>query len=256
MPNNPRAIIADDEEDLRIYLKTKLSEAWPELEICAEAKNGNEALAVIEEKKPDIAFLDIKMPGLNGLEVAKRVAGSCWVVFITAYDEYAVEAFENEAIDYLLKQVTLKRLKKTVNRLKRKVEEGSRIEKDLPEAIGRLLDKIQEKKDVDYLKWIRAHHGEIIRLIPVEEIIYFKASERYTMVITKNSESLISKPIKQLKDDLNPDYFWQINRGTIANVTFIEKVSRSLTGRFVLKLEHIEDLLTVSRSYTHLFKQM
>ncbi len=184
------------------------------------------------------------------------MAGSCWVVFITAYDEYAVEAFENEAIDYLLKQVTLQRLEKTVNRLKQKIEEDSRLQKDLPGVIDKLLDKIQEKKDVDYLKWIRAHHGEIIRLIPVEEVIYFKASERYTLVITKNSESLISKPIKQLKDDLNPDYYWQINRGTIVNVTFIEKVSRSLTGRFVLKLEHIEDILTVSRSYTYLFKQM
>ncbi len=254
MPDNPRAIIADDEEEVRIYLKSSLLKVWPELDICAEAKNGLEALMFIENEKPDIAFLDIRMPGLSGMEVARKVAGSCWIVFITAYDQYAVEAFENEAIDYLLKQVTIQRLEKTVSRLKNKINSETLPPKNLSQVIGRLLGDINEK--TNHLKWIRAQHGETIRLTPVDDVIYFKASDRYTMVITKKQELLISKSIKQLANELNPEYFWQIHRGTIVNVAYIEKVSRSMTGRFVIKLKDTKDMLTVSRSYTHLFKQM
>lgn len=256
MLDNPRAIIADDEEELRIYMKSRLAKIWPELDIFAEAKNGLEALKLIESTKPDIAFLDIKMPGLSGMQVAKKIIGSCRIVFITAYDQYAVEAFEREAIDYLLKPVSFERLKMTVERLKEKMRTDVLAPMDFSKVIEKLLDNIQEKKEPGHLKWIRAKHGDTIRLIAVKDVCYFKASEKYTQVVTIDSEVLIAKSIKQLSDELNPDYFWRIHRGTIVNAAHIAKVSRSLTGRFIIKLKNIPDLLTVSRRHTHLFRQM
>jgi len=251
-----RAIIADDEEQLRTYLKSRLSEVWPELVICGEAGNGREALKAIEKEQPHIAFLDIRMPGLTGMEVAKKIAGSCRVVFITAYDQYAVEAFESEAIDYLLKPVTNERLKNTVDRIKKQIAASSTPPSDLSEIVERMMTGLQERHAPGYLQWIRAQQGDGTRLIPVDEIYYFKASEKYTMVITAAGESLISKPIKELADELDPDKFWRIHRGTIVNAGCIDKVSRSLTGRGVIKLKDRPELLTVSRSYIHIFKQM
>ncbi|MBW1797182.1 MAG: response regulator transcription factor [Deltaproteobacteria bacterium] len=251
-----RAIIADDEEQLRSYLKSRLSEVWPELVICGEAENGREALKVIEKEQPHIAFLDIRMPGLSGMEVARKIAGACRVVFITAYDQYAVEAFESEAIDYLLKPVTNERLKNTVNRIKKQIAASSTAPSDLSEVVERLMTGLQERHAPGYLQWIRAQQGHSTRLIPVDEVSYFKASEKYTMVMTAVGESLISKPIKELADELDPDKFWRIHRGTIVNAGCIDKVSRSLTGRGVIKLKDRPELLTVSRTYIHIFKQM
>jgi DNA-binding LytR/AlgR family response regulator len=251
-----KAIIADDEEQLRTYLISRLSEVWPELVICGEAGNGLEALKAIEKEQPHIAFLDIRMPGLSGMEVAKKIAGSCRIVFITAYDQYAVEAFESEAIDYLLKPVTNERLKNTVDRLKKQIAASSETESNLPEVVERLITGLQERHAPGYLQWIRAQQGDGTRLVPVDDVYYFKASDKYTMVVTAAGELLITKPIKELANELDPDKFWRIHRGTIVNAGCIDKVSRSLTGRGVIKLKDRQELLTVSRTYIHIFKQM
>jgi DNA-binding LytR/AlgR family response regulator len=251
-----KAVIADDEKQLRISLKAKLTELWPDLIICGEAKNGLEAIELIENNSPDIAFLDIRMPGLSGIEVAKKVAGTCRVIFITAYDQYAIEAFENEALDYILKPVTKKRLGKTVNRLKKQITSAPESLLSTSETVERVIESLRDKISPGYLQWIKAQYGDGIRLIPVDEVYYFKASDKYTLVITKERESLIKKSIKELAEGLDPNKFWRIHRGTIVNVSCIAKTSRSLTGRSLIKLKDRPEVLTVSRTYTHLLKQM
>jgi DNA-binding LytR/AlgR family response regulator len=251
-----RAIIADDEEQLRKHLRSQLAEVWPDLTICGEARNGQEALELIEQYHPEISFLDIRMPGLSGIEVAKEIAGSCWVVFVTAYDQYAVEAFEHEAIDYLLKPVTAERLEKTIRRLKEQIVSSHRPPQEIAEIVKRLLTSLPQRQAPAYLQFVRVQKGDGIRLIPVEEVYYFKASDKYTMVITKEGESLIKKPIKELADELDPQQFWRIHRGTIVNVQCVDQVSRSVTGRGVVRLKGRPETLAISRQYIHLFKQM
>jgi DNA-binding LytR/AlgR family response regulator len=248
-----KAIIADDEEPLRHFLRARLADVWPELVICGEARNGKEAVDLVENLHPQIAFLDIRMPGLTGMEVAERIAGSCRVVFVTAYDQYAVEAFDKEAVDYLLKPVTVERLEKTVKRIKESVEKGIEIP---AEVIRRLVDGLSGRGGAKHLQYLRVQHGEGVRLIPVDEVIYIKSDVKYTVVITKEGESLIRKPIKELAEELDPERFFQIHRGTIVNVRSIAKVSRSLTGKGVVKLKDRPETLTVSDRYLHLFKQM
>ena len=251
-----RAIIADDEEQLRKHLGTQLAEVWPDLVICGEAGNGQEALELLKQYRPEIAFLDIRMPGLSGIEVAKEIAGSCWVVFVTAYDQYAVEAFEHEAIDYLLKPVTRERLQRTVKRLRGQIASSHTPPPEVTEIVERLMSGLLRKQAPAYLQFVRVQRGDGIRLIPAEEVYYFKAGDKYTMVITKEGESLIRKPIKELADELDPQQFWRINRGTIVNAHYIAQVSRSVTGRGVVRIKGRPESLTVSRQYIHLFKQM
>jgi DNA-binding LytR/AlgR family response regulator len=253
---NPKAIIADDEKELRTYLRSLLSETWPELEICAEATNGKEALELVETRSPQIVFLDIKMPGLSGLEVAKKIAKSCHIVFITAFDQYAVEAFEREAIDYLVKPVTKDRLIQTVQRLKKQLANAAEPAAEVTEIVSRILSGLKSPAGADFLHWIKVQQQNNIRLIPVEEIDFFQAEDKYTLVMTKAGEAIIKKSIKELSLELDPSRFWQIHRAIIVSVSKIEKVSRSLTGRGVLKLKERPELLTVSRQYLHLFKQM
>lgn len=250
-----KAIIADDEKELRAYLKSMLSEAWPELIVCGEAQNGEEALELVESKRPQIAFLDIRMPGLSGMEVAKRIAGLCRIVFVTAFDQYAVEAFEKEAVDYLLKPASKERLILTIQRLKNQLNSSTEPPARLAEVVEQVLSKLPGR-GADFLRWIKTQHKDSIRLIPVEDVDYFKAEDKYTLVITKEGEPLIKKSIKELAQELDPAQFWQIHRGTIVNVSKIDKVSRSLTGRGMLKLKGRSELLTVSRNYLPLFKQM
>jgi DNA-binding LytR/AlgR family response regulator len=244
------AIIADDEEELRKLLRRRLGEIWPDLKICGEA------MALIDTLAPDIAFLDIRMPGLSGIEVARNIGGKCQVVFITAYDQYAIEAFENEAIDYLLKPVDSHRLKKTVERVQRRLTTTSTHLEDISVIAEKLISRLPTPKFADYLKWIKAQHGTEIRLISTDDIIYFKSADKYTQVISKFGESLINKPIKELTQELDPEKFWQIHRSTIVKVACVSKVSRSITGRYVIKLEGIDEPMTVSRTYAYLFKQM
>jgi len=253
---NPEAIIADDEEQLRIHLKSKLAELWPELIICGEAKNGLEAMDLIELYRPAIAFLDIKMPGLSGIEVAQKISTNCRVVFITAYDQYAIEAFENEAVDYILKPVTDKRLQKTIKRLKKQISAISKPPIDFSRTMDRLLAALKDNQPSGYLKWIKVRHGEEVRLISIDDVCYFKAEDKYTVVKTLENESLIKKSIRQLTEELDPDQFWRIHRGSIINVNWIAGVHRSFAGRYIVKLKKLPETLTVSRSYAHLFKQM
>jgi len=251
-----KAVIADDEKELRTYLKSLLAEVWPELIISGEAANGQEALALVESERPQIAFLDIRMPGLSGLEVAKKIAGVCRIVFVTAYDQYAVEAFEREAVDYLLKPVSKKRVLQTVQRLKKQLQVSLEPPAGLAEVVSQVLSGLKGGQPSDFLHWIRVQHKDSIRLIPVEEVDYFKAEDKYTLVLTRDGESLIRKSIKELMSELEPNRFWQIHRSLIVNVSKIDQVSRSLTGRGILKLKERPELLTVSRNYLHLFKQM
>jgi len=253
---NPDAVIADDEAQLRIYLKAKLANLWPELIICGEAENGLEALRLIESCRPAIAFLDIKMPGLSGIEVARKISSGCRIVFITAFDQYAIEAFENEAIDYLLKPVTDQRLQKTIKRLKRQISGNPVSALDVTRSMERLLAAMKDKPPAGYLKWIKVRQGEEVRLIAVDDIFYFKAEDKYTVVKTRDVEALIKKTIQQLSEELDPEQFWRIHRGVIVSVRRVGKVSRSLGGKLVIRLKDLPETLTVSRSYAHLFKQM
>lgn len=250
-----RAIIADDEEQLVIYLESMLARIWPALRVCGRAGNGNEALALIDAEAPDIAFLDIKMPGLSGMEVAARCGGATRVVFITAFNQYAVDAFENEAMDYLLKPVTEARLEKTVTRLKKQLKKNT-PPSELKGVIEEVIRAVGQPASASYLKWIKAQHRDSIRLIYVDDVLFFKSSAKYTTVLTAEGESLIKKPIKELSEELDPETFWRIHRGTIINAGCIDKVSHSLTGRLAVKLKGSSEILTVSRSYAHLFKQM
>jgi DNA-binding LytR/AlgR family response regulator len=254
---NPiKAIIADDEEQLRIYLKARLNVLWPDLEICAEAANGPDTLSLIEKHQPDIAFLDIRMPGFSGIKVAEKIAGKCRVVFISAYDHYALQAFENEAIDYIIKPVTDERLEKTIHRLQKQIATTSSPPSGLAKVIENIFTNLETQKGPHYLNWIKAPRGDEVRLIPVNEVYYFKASDKYTIVMTSDGESLIRKTIKTLVEELDPQQFWQVHRGTIVNVNQIANVTRSFTGNLMIRLKNHPETLSVSRAYSHFFKQM
>ncbi len=248
-----RAIIADDEETLRLYLKEKLAVAWPELVVSGEAGDGEAALKLIEEKRPHIAFLDIQMPGMSGIEVARGINGPCAVVFITAYNKYAVEAFENEALDYVLKPVTEERLEKTVKRLKERLA-SPQSAPNLAEVIDKVARALENSPN--HLQWIKAQHKDGVRLIPVGDVYYFRATDKYTVVRTRDGEHLIRKTIKELENELDPDQFWRVHRAAIVNARAIHAVDHSLSGGYTVKFRDIQDRLAVSRAYTHLFKQM
>ncbi len=248
-----RAIIADDEETLRAYLKEKLAASWPELTITGEAGDGEAALRLIEEQRPDVVFLDIQMPGISGIDVARKVAGSCAVVFITAHNKYAVDAFESEALDYVLKPVMDERLQKTVKRLKERLA-SPRSAPDIAAVIEKVASALE--KSPRHLQWIKAQHKDSVRLIPVTDVYYFRATDKYTAVRTKDGEHLIRKTIKELENELDPDQFWRVHRAAIVNVRAIRVVDHSLSGGHTVKFKDIPDRLAVSRAYSRLFKQM
>ena len=269
------AILADDERLMREQLRARLSEAWPELVFLAEAKNGGEAVEMVETHEPDFAFLDIRMPGMTGIEAARAILGregnTCQIVFITAYDQYAVEAFEQGAIDYVLKPADRERLAKTVERLKARVDRPESPAKALDRPdVAELLTRLASRLDatagpgaattaagaVPRLQWIQASVGQSLRLIPVEDVLFFQSDEKYTRVQTAQFEALIKKPIKELIDELDPDRFWQIHRATLVNAQAIATVSRDFRGRQIVTVTGHPQKLEVSRTYTHLFKQM
>jgi DNA-binding LytR/AlgR family response regulator len=252
----PTAIIADDERLMREQLRARLTEVWPDLQVLAEAKNGEEAVAAVQDHRPDLAFLDIRMPGMTGIEAARHIGDACHVVFITAYNEYAVDAFEHGAIDYVLKPAEPERLAITVARLKQRL--GSK-----PSDLGALLTQLTAKLESaggaaqrNRLQWIQASVGQQLRLIPTAEILFFTSDEKYTRVQTESFEALIRKPIKELIDELDPEQFWQIHRGTIVNAKAIAGVTRDFRGRQLVLIKGHAEKLEVSRNYTHLFKQM
>jgi DNA-binding LytR/AlgR family response regulator len=250
-----RAIIAEDEIPSRDLLKEQLLSIWPDLDIVGEAENGVEAKQMIEELRPDCAFLDIKMPGLSGMEVAKETAGICRVVFITAYDQYALDAFENEAVDYILKPATDERLAKTVMRLKAQIDSKSPII-NMSEIFERLMLKMNTPPPQRYLQWIRVQVKENVILVPIEDIYFFQARNKYTTVMTKNEEYLIRKTIAELVEELDPVFFFQIHRGTIVNARFIDKINTLPSSRGQLRLKGRPEVHTISRSYSNRFRQM
>lgn len=246
-----RALIADDEPLLRADLKSRLGRAWPELVICAEAADGNAALAAFERERPDFAFLDIRMPGRSGLEVAQAIAGRCHIVFVTAFDQHAVEAFERGAHDYLVKPVSDERFEAMVARLKARTAGP-------PPQLDALLRELAARLPAqrEFLRWIKASHGSALKLVAVEQVLFFNADEKYTRVVTAEGESLIRKPIRELVDELDPRLFWQIHRSTIVNARAIAGVTRDDAGHIRVRMKGAPDSLEVSRSFAHLFRQM
>lgn len=246
-----KAVLAEDEVNLREELAETLHAVWPELQIVAEVGNGIEALDALERHEPDVMFLDIQMPRLDGMQVAKQANGRCHIVFVTAYDKYAVAAFDQGAVDYVMKPIDAARLVETVKRLKARVHLPPANLEDLVRDLAGKLGAARE-----YMRWVTASQGDDIRLITVEQILYFKSDARYTLVVTHDQESLIRRPIKELADEIDPRVFWQIHRGTIVNANAIAGVTRDFRGHLLVKLKGRKETLPVSESYTHLFKQM
>lgn len=247
----PTAILAEDEVLLADELADQLQTLWPQLDIVARVRDGVAALSAIDEFRPDVAFLDIRMPLLNGIDVARQIAGRCHIVFITSYDEHAIDAFESGAMDYVLKPPTSARLATTVQRLKTRMRQQP---PDLRRALEDLVDRTP--KTPRYLQWINASRGAAVRLITVDEILYFRSDQKYTMVVTADSEALIKKTIKTLIGELDPTMFWQVHRSTVVNVHAIDSVLRDDRGNLTLRLKQRPETLPVSEAYHHLFHQM
>lgn len=249
------AMIADDEAPMRDLLRARLQAVWPELRIVAEAANGVEAVELGEQHRPDIAFLDIRMPGLSGIEAARRLYRQSHIVFATAYDQYALDAFEQGALDYLLKPVTAERLAATCARIR---AQSSPIREDVGTQLARLTELLEKKAppSTGYLRWIQAQVGSSLRMISTREVLFFQSDEKYTRVQTAGAEYLIRKTLKELLDELDPDEFWRIHRSTLVRVEAIAEVTRDLRGRHMLRLRNYAGELEISRNHTYLFQQM
>ena len=245
------ALIAEDEPLLAEELSDALARLWPELTVVARARDGIDAVRLVDEHAPDVVFLDIQMPGMTGLEVARQLGSRAHVVFVTAFDQHAIAAFEQGAVDYVLKPVSIPRLATAVARVRERL---GRAPADLSALLRELATQRGDGRT--YLRWVNASVGQSIRLITVEEICYFKADSKYTMVVTPTAESLIKKPIKELCDELDPAQFWQIHRSTLVNMSHVAAVTRDIRGHLQLKLKQRNEALPVSESYTHLFRQM
>ncbi len=250
---NPTAILAEDEPILRQQLQAKLAKLWPELEIIASVEDGAAALEALEDRAPDFMFLDIQMPEMTGVEVARHVGNRAHVIFVTAYDQYAIQAFETGAVDYVLKPYTDERLAVTVERLKAKLASPP---PDLWAIVSQLASQLRGAPGKEKLQWIKASFGPNLRLIPVADVLFFQSDEKYTRVVTAEAEALIKTPIRELLDGLDPDVFWQIHRSTLVNVNAIAGVTRDFRGQAHVKIRGKDEVLTVSRIYSHLFKQM
>ena len=267
-PSPVRAVIADDELLMREQLRARLAEVWPELQIVGEAKNGLEAVELVEQLRPEIVFLDIRMPGLTGVDAARQIAqmdigddeSLPEIVFITAYDQYAVEAFEQGVADYVLKPAERDRLLVTVQRIRKRLATRGTPEADAAPPVQQLLHKLAARLNPGaaphYLEWIQATVGQAIQMIPVAEVLFFISDEKYTRVQTPQVEALIRKPIKELIDELDPHLFWQIHRSTLVNVKAIAGITRDFRGRQIVGVRGHPEKLEVSSSYTHLFKGM
>jgi DNA-binding LytR/AlgR family response regulator len=251
----PTAIVADDERLMREQIIDRLKEAWPELVIVGEAGNGREAVALVQSQEPDVAFLDISMPGMDGIQAAQALAGRVHVVFVTAHDQYAISAFEQGAVDYLLKPAEPERLALTCRRLRARITQA-------PDPMHDLLAQLSQRLGAgglrarEYLRWVQASVGANLRMIPTSDILFFRAEDKYTRVQTPSFEALIRKPIKELIDELDPNEFWQIHRSTVVRVDAVEQVSRNFRGQQVVHVKGRGEKLEVSRSFNHLFKQM
>jgi DNA-binding LytR/AlgR family response regulator len=244
------ALVAEDETVLREELCAHLHALWPTLEIVAQAANGLEALDLMVRHRPAVLFLDIQMPGLTGIEVARQAERGMHIVFITAYDAHAVAAFERGAVDYVLKPYTAARLAESVRRVKERLGTAP------PGLDGVLRELAAAAQPRAHLRWINASSGTEVKLITVDEVCYFQSDTKYTTVVTADGESLIRRSLKELSEQLDPAQFWQVHRSTIVNANAIAGVSRDLRGRVRLKLKQRRELLPVSEAHEHLFRQM
>lgn len=249
------ALIADDEALMRDQLRARLQAAWPALAIVAEAANGNDAVALAQQHTPHIVFLDIRMPGMSGIEAARHLYSRCHIVFVTAYDQYALDAFEQGAMDYLLKPVSAERLERTCERLRARL---ARPPQDIGAQLAQLAQAMQQAvpSQPNYLRWIQAQVGANLRMVSTREVLFFQSDEKYTRVQTATAELLIRKTLKELSDELDPDEFWRIHRSTLVRVDAIVEVTRDMRGRHMLRLRGHRQELEVSRNHTHLFQQM
>ena len=246
-----RVVIAEDEKLLRAQMKELVSAAWPEAEIVALAEDGLQAIRALEQYKPEVMFLDIHMPEASGLEVARHASGRCHVVFVTAYDQYAVAAFEEGAVDYVMKPLSVARIAMAIKRVKEKL-------RSTPANLDGLVDHLKEApaKRGEYLRWINASRGEDVQLITTDEIRYFQSDTKYTRVVAEECEGFIRKSIRELAEELDPTIFWQVHRATIVNLNSIESVGRDINGHVILRLKDRKEVLQVSQPYAHLFRMM
>ena len=280
-PGAVRALIVDDEPLLRTHLAHHLVQLWPELEIAGEARNGREAVDLVVQLKPDVVFLDVHMPGMNGVEAARLMGQDVQIVFVTAYEQYAVAAFEQGAIDYLVKPFDAERLGESVARLRRRIAERRRMAGpegglgevtsvagdgaaalgDLPTShldavLSALAGELRRRAPMgDRLQWIRASVGQMIKLIPVDEVLYFRSDEKYTLVVWVGGEALIRKSIRELLDGLEPETFIQIHRSTIVNLRFVAQVIKGPNETAEVHLKGRSETLSVSRNHVHWFRQ-
>jgi len=266
--SRPTALIADDEPLLRDHLQNHLARLWPELEVVAHARNGREAVEMHEREQPQVVFLDVHMPGMSGVEAGRVIARRAMTVFVTAYEQYAVQAFEQGAIDYLVKPFEEARLADTVQRLKQRLAEGLPVAApagELPaethERIEAVLDRVaaqlrHQATGKPWLQWIKASVGNAVRLIPVEQVAYLRSDEKYTLVVWEGGEALIRKPIRELVDELDPESFVQVHRSVIVNLRHVAQVTRGANETADVQLKGRTETLPVSRSYLHLFRQM
>ena len=255
----PKAIVAEDEALLRAELVSLLRKAWPDLDIAAECEDGASALDAIDVHQPDVAFLDIRMPGLTGLEVAAAAAEASpktQVVFVTAYNQYAIDAFDRGAVDYLLKPIAPDRLAATLTRLKSRMTSGSHDPSSLASVIEQLRSHLPAQPRPEALQWITASVGKETRLILVDDVAYFQADSKYTVVMTAEGEALIRKPIRELLDVLDPAAFKQIHRSTIVNMKAIAAITRDESGRGTIRLKNRAETLPVSLTFMPVFKGM
>jgi len=252
------ALIADDEPLLRERLRALLGRLWPSLEVVAEARNGREAIELFETHAPKVVFLDVHMPGLTGIDAARAIARRAEIVFVTAHEHYAVQAFEQGAIDYVVKPFEAARLADSVARVR------GRLAAPQPPADGfeAVLDRLAAEMTArggerpKFLQWIRASVASSVRLIPVEQVIFLRSDEKYTLVVWSGGEALIRRPIRELIEELDPDTFQQIHRSVIVNLRHVAQVDRGFNDTAEVRLKDRREVLPVSRSFLHVFRQM
>jgi DNA-binding LytR/AlgR family response regulator len=248
---NATAIIAEDEPLLRAELREALGALWPELDIVAEVGDGADAVLAMQRHRPTILFLDIQMPALGGLEIAEQASGRAHVVFVTAYSEHATAAFDQGALDYVLKPISMGRLAKTVGRLKERLRTTPADLYGLAELL-----KAAASTESRYVRWLAVPHGRELRVVTTEEICYLRAANKYTSVFTAGSEYLLTNTLKAMREKLDPQTFWQIHRSFIVNVGAIQTIHRSFHGSFEVQLRQRREVLPVSAAYAHLFRRL
>ena len=246
----PTAIVAEDEPQLAAELCRLLAALWPELRVVHRAADGVAAVRAVDRYQPDVAFLDIQMPQLSGLDAARQIGGRCHVVFITAFDQHAIDAFEAGAVDYLLKPLTTARFLTTLQRLRKRLDTA-------PRDLARVVDAIDRQgRSSGHLQWISASVGSQVRVLAVEDVLYFRSDSKYTLVVCADSESVIRKTIKELAEELDPGLFWQIHRSAIVNIRAIESVVHAGSRNLAVRLKGRSEVLPVAENYRHLFRQM